>query len=78
MKPIKLLAHVLVCLFAVSLAFATRTEKSKDAVIHNWVDKNNVLILIGTVAEAEANCPGDDFFCLRASDDPTLVVYMAR
>jgi hypothetical protein len=77
MQKIKVLLPALVFLLGVSIAFATKPEESKDKTSHNWVDENNTLIFIGTTASAEAACPGDSVFCLRASDSPWIVVKQA-
>ena len=77
MKTVKLFVPILACMSGAFLAIAMQPAASKDPTIYNWVDKNNVLILIGTIAQAEANCPGTGAFCLRASDSTSLVVEMA-
>lgn len=65
---------LLACLSAASFAFANRPVAVNDAT-HNWIDENGQLFLIkATVAQAELECPGNDVFCLRATDVPSLIV----
>lgn len=65
---------VLAVFIGVGGAYATRVQQT-DITKHTWVDGNNQIVLIGTVADAEANCPGNSLFCLRASDSPATIVY---
>jgi hypothetical protein len=74
MTKMKFVFAVFAVLIGVGGAYASRVKQT-DLTQHNWVDKNNVLIMIGTTAEAESNCPGNALFCLRASDAPALIVY---
>jgi len=54
-------------------AYASKPS-SKNATVHVWKDINGVTQVIGTTGEAEAGCPGNDVFCLRAADSPSLIV----
>jgi hypothetical protein len=74
MTKMKFVFAALAVLIGVGGAYASRIQQI-DLTQHNWVDGNNTLIMIGTMADAEANCPGNDVFCLRASDAPSLVAY---
>jgi len=77
MTKMKFVFAVLAVLIGAGGAYASRIKQT-DLTQHNWVDRNNTLVLIGTVADAEANCPGNDVFCLRASDSPATIVYMGQ
>jgi hypothetical protein len=77
MTKMKFVFAVIAVLTGVGGAYATRIQQT-DLTQHNWVDKNNTFIFSGTVADAEANCPGNDVFCLRASDSPATIVYMGQ
>ena len=77
MTKMKFVFAVIAVLIGAGGAYATRVQET-DKVNHNWVDANNVFIFTGTVAQAENNCPGEDVFCLRASDSPSLIVKTAN
>jgi hypothetical protein len=75
MTKMKLVFALLAVLTGIGGAYATRIQET-NLTQYNWVDKNNELVFIGTIAQAEANCPGNEVFCLRASDSPATIVYM--
>jgi hypothetical protein len=75
MKNMKILVASLALLLGVLLAFAMQPKESANAITHSWQEENGQIVLIGTTADAEANCPGSGRFCLRAVDSPSLVVY---
>lgn len=70
----KFVFAVLAVLVGAGGAYATRVQQT-NATRYTWVDGNNNIILIGTIADAEMNCPGNNVFCMRASDSPATIVY---
>lgn len=64
-------------LIGIGGAYASKPTP-KTAAVHIWKDINGVTQLIGSTAEAEAGCPGNDVFCLRASDSPSLIAKMLQ
>ena len=70
----KFVFAVLAVVIGAGGAYASRIKQAPNATQYVWVDGNNEIILIGTIADAEANCPGNDVFCLRAKDSPLTIV----
>ena len=76
MTKMKLVFALFAVLIGAGGAYATRVQQT-DITKHTWVNEYSEIVLIGTVADAEANCPGNDVFCLRASDSPATIVFQA-
>lgn len=77
MTKMKFVFAVIAVLIGAGGAYASRVQET-SATEYHWLDKNNILIFIGTIGQAEANCPGDDVFCLRASEAPAIIVKTAN
>jgi hypothetical protein len=73
MTKMKFAFAAMAALIGVGGAYASKPS-TKAASVHTWRDINNVTQMIGTTAEAEAGCPGNDVFCLRAADSPSIIV----
>jgi hypothetical protein len=72
MTKMKFAFAVLAALIGVGGAYASKA-KPAAGTLHTWKDINGRTQLIGTTADAEEACPGNDVFCLRASDAPAMI-----
>jgi hypothetical protein len=73
MTKMKFAFAAIAALIGVGGAYASKPS-TKAATVHTWKDINGVTQMIGSTAEAEAGCPGNNVFCLRAADSPSLIV----
>ncbi|SFW79802.1 hypothetical protein [Chitinophaga sancti] len=78
MNKLKLAFAALAALVGVGAAYAMKAKPDVRAENHYWVTVNGTTVLFGTTANAELNCPGTGLFCLRATDNPNLIVSKAN
>jgi hypothetical protein len=70
MKKIKLLVAAFSAITGIGGAVASNVQASSPSMIHDWVDMNNVTILINqTTIQAQVLCTGGQLICLKAKDN---------
>ena len=74
MNKLKLAFAALAALTGVGMAYATKAPVEVHRAWHTWITVNGGTLFQGTTAQAQNICQGNETICVKAKDNPNLVV----